>query len=64
MHVQPADDDPIIAEIRRIREEWLARFGYDMNLLMEDLRRRAQKFPGKRVSFKGERKGATNEPTT
>ncbi|MEA3178659.1 MAG: hypothetical protein QOI59_2182 [Gammaproteobacteria bacterium] len=62
--IQPADDDPIIAEIRRIREEWLAKFGYDMNLLMEDLTRRAQRFPHRRVSFKVERRRPTEEPTT
>ena len=64
MHVQPGDDDPIIAEIRRFREEWLAKFGYDMNLLMEDLTRRAQRFPHRRVSFKGERLRPPEDPTT
>jgi hypothetical protein len=64
MHVQPADDDPIIAEIRRFREEYLASFGYDMKLLLEDVRRHAQKFPNRRVSHKGERRRPTEEPKT
>ena len=33
------DDDPIVAEIRRFREEYLARFGYDMKLIDEDVKR-------------------------
>jgi hypothetical protein len=64
MHVQPADDDPIIAEIRRFREEYLASFGYDMDLLMEDVRRYARKLPNRRVSYKGERRRPTEEPKT
>jgi len=41
MH-QPNDDDPIVAEVRRYREENAAQFGYDMRLIDEDTKRRAR----------------------
>jgi hypothetical protein len=34
------EDDPIIAEIRRIRDEHAAKFDYDAHAIGEDLRRR------------------------
>jgi len=49
--IQPADDDPIIAEIRRFREEYLASFGYDWDLIAQDLRNVAKDWPAGRVSF-------------
>jgi hypothetical protein len=36
------DEDPIVAEVRRIREEYAAKFGYDMKLMDEDTKRRAR----------------------
>jgi hypothetical protein len=36
------DEDPIVAEVRRIREEYAAKFGYDMKLIDEDTKRRAR----------------------
>jgi hypothetical protein len=38
----PNDDDPIVAEVRRVREEKAAKFGYDMKLIDEDTKRRAR----------------------
>jgi len=64
MHLQPADDDPIICEIRRFREEYLASFGYDMDLLMEDVKRHAQNWPGERVSYKKDSRRAPDETAT
>ncbi len=32
--------DPVVAEIRRIREELAARFNYDLDAILEDARRR------------------------
>jgi hypothetical protein len=61
MYIQPDDDDPVIAEIRQFREEYLASFGYDMDLLMEDVRRHAQKWPGERVSYKKDSRRAPGE---
>ena len=31
-------DDPIVAEVRRIRQEHAARFGYDLDLIVQDLK--------------------------
>ena len=31
-------DDPIVAEVRRIREELAARFGFDVKAIFDDLR--------------------------
>ena len=36
------DEDPIVAEVRRQREENAAKFGYDMKLIDEDAKRRAR----------------------
>ncbi len=52
--LQPTEDDEIMAEVRRNREAIWARFGYDWDLVMEDARRCAKDFPGKRVSLKKE----------
>jgi hypothetical protein len=52
--LQPTEDDEIMAELRRFREEYLASFGYNVDLMMEDVRRCAKDFPGKRVSLKKE----------
>jgi hypothetical protein len=30
---QPNDQDPILAEVRREREEYAAKFGYDLKLM-------------------------------
>jgi hypothetical protein len=35
------DDDPVVAEVRRVREELAARFNYDLRAIFEDARRRA-----------------------
>jgi hypothetical protein len=34
------DDDPIVAEVRRAREEYAAHFNYDLAAIVEDLQRR------------------------
>jgi hypothetical protein len=39
---QPNDQDPIVAEVRREREEYAAKFGYDLKLMDEDTKRRAR----------------------
>lgn len=35
-------DDPIVAEVRRIRHEHEARFKYDLDLIAEDLKAQEQ----------------------
>jgi hypothetical protein len=42
MNMHTPDEDPIVAEVRREREEYAARFGYDMKLINEDTKRRAR----------------------
>ena len=44
-------DDPIIAEIRRIREAHAAKFDYDLDAIFEDLKEKERKDPRKKVSF-------------
>jgi hypothetical protein len=38
-------NDPIVAEIRKIRDEYARRFNYDLHAMCEDLRRK-QKLRG------------------
>ena len=33
------DEDPIVAEVRRVREELAARFNYDLHAICENARR-------------------------
>ena len=33
-------DDPIVAEVRKAREEYAARFNYDLGAIYRDLKRR------------------------
>jgi hypothetical protein len=49
--------DPIVEEIRKIREDHAARFNYDVNAIADDLKKRQDErgvsvvsFPPKRVS--------------
>src|SRR5450759_2076949 len=43
--------NPIIEEVRRIRQEYAKRFGYDLCAVAADVRRREQQHPGRLVSF-------------
>jgi hypothetical protein len=43
--------DPIIEEVRRIRQEYGERFGYDLHAIAADLREREQRHPERLVSF-------------
>ena len=45
------EPDPIIAEVRRIRQEYANRFGHDLSALAADLRRHEQQHPERLVSF-------------
>jgi hypothetical protein len=44
-------EDPIVAEIRRIREEHAARFNYDLWAIYEDLKEQERKSGRKFVSY-------------
>jgi len=54
------DPDPIVAEVRRVRDELARKFNYDVLAICEDLRRRQ----GKTVTIEELRAGAgAAEPT-
>ena len=44
-------DDPIVEEVRRIRERYAGRFGFDLRAMAEDLRKKEQEHPELLVSF-------------
>jgi hypothetical protein len=43
--------DPIVEEIHKSREEYAAKFNYDVDAMFEDLRRKQSKSSRKIVSF-------------
>jgi len=43
-------EDPIVEEVRRIRDEYAKTFGYDLSAIAEDLRKRGQKHRDRVVS--------------
>ena len=43
--------DPIVEEIRRIRDEHARRFNYDLRAIVADLREQEQKHPERLVSL-------------
>lgn len=43
--------DPIVEEIRRIRQEHAKRFNYDLRAIVADLRKLEQEHPERLVSF-------------
>jgi hypothetical protein len=44
--------DPIISELRKVRDEYAARFNYDIDAMMEDLRKKEKQFPHKLAKLK------------
>ena len=40
--IKPLDEDPIVAEVRRIREELAADFNYDLKAIFEEAHRRTE----------------------
>ena len=44
-------EDPIVAEIRRFREEHAARFNYDLRAICEDLKEQERKSGRRFVSY-------------
>ena len=54
-------DDPIVAEVRRVREAHAARFNYDLRAIYEDIKKQEQaceqelhRLPPKRVKTRAE----------
>lgn len=44
-------DDPVVADVRRIREEYAKQFNFNLRALAEDLRKKEQGHPNLLVSF-------------
>ena len=44
-------DDPIVEEVRAIRDAYARRFGYDLDAICEDLRQRARESGVKTVTL-------------
>jgi len=55
-------EDPIVAEIRRIREEYAARFNYDLDAIYQDLKEQERKSGRKFVSYPPRRIPAAEIP--
>ena len=54
--------DPIVEEIRKVREEHAARFNYDLRAIAEDLRKRQAEGGHKVVSLPPRRLPVADEP--
>ena len=54
-------DDPVVDEVRRARDEYAKKFGYDLRAMAADLRRKERKRIGQLVSYppKPARRGKT-----
>lgn len=44
-------DDPIVEEVRRVRQEHAMRFNYDLEAIVADLKIQEQEHPERLVSF-------------
>ena len=47
--------DPIVEEVRRVREEYARQFNYDLHAIAADLRKREQQHPERLVSYPAKR---------
>ena len=50
-------DDPIVSEVRRIREELAAKFNFDVGVIFEDMRKRQATLGSRLVRHKKEDEG-------
>ena len=44
-------DDPIVAEVRRVRQDYARKFGYDLDAMAADLQRKEREHPERLISF-------------
>ncbi len=44
-------NDPVVEEVRRIRQEYAKQFDYDIRAIVSNLRKREQRHPERLVSF-------------
>jgi hypothetical protein len=56
--------DPIVAEIRAIREAYAKRFDYDLDAICRDLKQKEKKGGRKIISFSDRSKGRRKKATT
>jgi len=56
-------NDPIVEEIRKLREQYAARFNYDLAAICEDLRKR-QATCGREVVSRPAKRAANGESVT
>jgi hypothetical protein len=47
--------DPIVEEVRRVRDEYAKQFNYDLHAIADDLRKKEQQHPERLVSFPAKR---------
>ena len=50
-------NDPIVNEVRRIRDELAKKFNYDIDAIFIDLREKQKKYSNRIVNLRSERKG-------
>lgn len=53
--VEVSESDPIVAEVRAIRDEYAKSFGYDLAAIVADLRAREERHPERVVSLSPKR---------
>jgi hypothetical protein len=53
---QPIQPDPIVEDIRRVREEYAARFNFDLRSIFEDLKKQERCSDRTLLSFEPKRK--------
>ena len=44
-------NDPIVEEVRRIRDEYVRQFNYDLDAIADDLRKKEQQHPDRLVAY-------------
>ena len=50
-------NDPIVNEVRRVRDELAKKFNYDVDAIFSDLREKQRKYRNRIVNLRRQRKG-------
>lgn len=50
-------NDPIVNEVRKIRDELAKKFNYDVDVIFSDLREKQKKYGNRIVNLREQRKG-------
>lgn len=50
-------NDPIVNEVRRVRDELAKKFNYDVDAIFSDLREKQRKYSNRIVNLRRKRKG-------